>query len=35
MMQQLGIDPSQLGMGQQGMQQQPPQQGMWYEKTIK
>lgn len=24
-MQQLGIDPSQLGMGQQGMQQQPPQ----------
>lgn len=27
-MQQLGIDPSQLGMGQQGMQQQPPQQGM-------
>ena len=27
-MQQLGIDPSQLGGSQQGMQQQPPQQGM-------
>ena len=27
-MQQLGIDPSQLGMGQQDMQQQTPQQGM-------